>query len=158
LRPFLGPKVDIPTHYRRPLPPPTTFYHVVNFRLSDPAMNATIYGHFTEGFYLTPLTVVLVDGQPDRWITYRFKSCDGMREWKLRVLAQEVKDTMVTAIWICRAPRDPWASLKLGSTTWIDPNVFRGFLGSTGPLEVNHALNPFPRWPNLKPMQHVHSQ
>jgi hypothetical protein len=58
MRPFLGPKVDIPTHYKRPLPPPTTFYHVDNFRHSDPAMNATIYGHFIEGFYLTPLTVV----------------------------------------------------------------------------------------------------
>jgi hypothetical protein len=80
MRPFLSPKVEMPTHFRRPLPPPTSFYHVDEFRHSIPAMNATVYGHLTEGFYITPLAVILEDGHPNWWITFGFKSCYGVRE------------------------------------------------------------------------------
>jgi hypothetical protein len=87
-------------------------------------MNQRVYGHYTEGFYLTPLAVILVDGKPDWWIIFRFRSCDGMREWKLRVLAQEVRETMVMVCWICRALGDPWASLTLENTDNIDETVY----------------------------------
>jgi hypothetical protein len=57
MRTFIGPRIEIPTHHRRSLPPPTTFYHNDVFRLSNHAMNDTIYGHHSEGIYLSPLAV-----------------------------------------------------------------------------------------------------
>jgi hypothetical protein len=154
MRSFIGPRFEILTHHRRSLPPPTTFYHNDVFRLSLHAMNDTIYGHHSEGIYLSPLAVLLVNGAPDWGVNFRFRGWDGMREWKLLVRAKEVHITLTSVIWICGASGDEYASLTIDSTDNVDDRAYKGFIGDTPHLEVNHSLYPFPIWPNFKPKNH----
>jgi hypothetical protein len=156
--PFIGPGFEILTHHRRPIPPPTNFYHKDIFDLDDWEQNTTIYGHRSQGIFLSPLAVLLVPRAPDWDISFRFMSCEGMREWELRVRAEEVHSTMITVIWICRTSGDIHASLSLDSTDNVDDNTYIGFIGRTPHLEVNHSWFPFPIWPNLQPRFHSLSQ
>lgn len=156
--PFLGPAVNMPTNFRRAIPPPTRFFYIDDYSSSNVTMNSTRYGHITEGYYLTPVNVILAEGNYDWRITFRFKGCDGMQEWKLRVPTQEVKSTMTAVLWLCRASGDEWTSMKLDCTVFVEARNNRGFMGSTPYLEAEHALFPYPCSPNIKPTQRVHSQ
>jgi hypothetical protein len=81
-----------------------------------------------------------------------------MREWKLLVRAEEVHSTLTSVIWICRASGDTYASLTIDSTDSVDESAYRGFIGDSPHLEVNHSWYPFPIWSNLKPKNHSLSQ
>jgi hypothetical protein len=59
--PFLGPAVDMPTHSRRAIAPPTTFLHVDDYSSSNVTMNSTRYGHLIEGYYLSPIIFFFFD-------------------------------------------------------------------------------------------------
>ena len=81
--------------------------------------------------------------------------CDGMLEWNLRVLPEEVHSTLFTVLWLCRTAGDEWASMSLFSTGNVPPSDYVGFIGRSPALEGNHTYFPFPVWPNLEPRNHT---
>jgi hypothetical protein len=158
MRPFIGPRFEIITHLRKPIPPPTSFYHKDLYKLEDYEQYSTIYGHRSQGIYLTPLAVLLVTGASPWDISFRFMGCDGLREWNMRVKAEEVHSTLFTALWLCRISGDPYASMSLQSNDNVAEDNYVGFIGRSPDLEVNHSFFPFPVWPNLQPRNHTMTQ
>jgi hypothetical protein len=158
MRPFIGPHFEIITHLRKPIPPPTSFYDKDLYRMEDYDQYSTIYGHRSQGIYLNPLALLLVTGAPPWDISFRFMGCDGLREWNMRVKAEEVHSTLFTALWLCRISGDPYASMSLHSNDNVAEDDYVGFIGRSPDLEVNHSFFPFPIWPNLQPRNHTMTQ
>ncbi len=158
MRPFIGPRFEILTHKRTQIPPPTTFRDLAKYNSGEYDQYATIYGHRSQGIYLTPLAPRLITGAPPWDITFRFMGCDGIREWKLIVPAEEVLSTLLTALWLCRTAGDKFATMSLCSTDNVPYDDYVGFIGRSPALEVNHTYFPFPIWPNLQPRNHTMTQ
>jgi hypothetical protein len=158
MRDFMGPCSDIPTHIMTINPTPTSFWSHAQTRSGEYDLNETTYGHRSQGIYLSPLSQLLVPGA-DLWdITFRLMGCDGLGEWKLRVLPEEVHSTLFTVLWLCRTSGDAWASMTLFSTGDVPLGDYLGFIGRSPSLEGNHTYFPFPLWPNLDPKVHTMTQ
>jgi hypothetical protein len=158
MRPFIGARFEIITHHRTQIPPPTSFWTNEQYKSGEYDQYATTYGHRSQGIYLTPLAPRLVTGAPPWDINFRFLGCDGMREWNLRVNAEEVLSTLLTAFWLCRVAGDDFATMSLCSTDNVPYDDFVGFIGRSPSLEVNYTFFPFPIWPNLSPRNHTMTQ
>jgi hypothetical protein len=144
MRPFIGPRFEIITHHRTRIPPPTSFWNLEQYRSEDFDQYATIYGHRSHGTYLSPLAPLLVTGAPPWDINFRFMGCDGLREWQLRVKAEEVHSTLFTVLWLCRVSGDEYATMSHRSTDDVPGDDYVGFIGRSPALEVNHKYFPFP--------------
>jgi hypothetical protein len=148
--PFISPRFEIITHLRKPIPPPTSFWDQELYRTEEYDLYATIYGHCSQGIYLSPLAPLLVAGASPWDISFRFMGCDGLREWNMRVKAEEVHSTLFTALWLCRISGDPYATMSLHRKDNVPDDEFLGFIGRSFDLEFNHSFFPFPIWPNLQ--------
>jgi hypothetical protein len=133
--PFIGARFEIITHRRTQIPPPTSFWTNEQYKSGEYDQYATTYGHRSQGIYLTPLAPRLVTGAPPWDINFRFLGCDGMREWKLRVNAEEVLSTLLTALWLCKVAGDDFATMSLWTTWWAL---------SVGPLTWKSTTHFFP--------------
>jgi hypothetical protein len=106
MRAFIGPCKHIPSHVMTEIPTPTTFWTLAQTRSGEYDIPGHTYGHRSQGIYLSPLSQLLVPGA-DLWdINFRLMGCDGLREWNLRVLPEEVHSTLVTVLWLCRTSGD----------------------------------------------------
>jgi hypothetical protein len=160
MRAFIGPFYKIRSHIRTEIPAPTHFWTVEQTRSGEFDIPNDTYGHRTQGIYLSPLSQLLVPGA-DLWdINFRIMGCDGLREWKLRVLPEEVHSTLVTVLWLCRTSGGIWASMTLFCCSDVPPALddYVGFIGHSPSKEVNHSYFPFPMWPNLEPRLHSMTQ
>jgi hypothetical protein len=118
------------------------------------------YGHRSQGIFLSPLSQLLVPGAAQWDINFRIAGCDGIREWHLQVLLEEVLSTLLTVLWLCRTSGDKWAAMTLFSTSDSPPAItdYVGFIGHSPTMEVNHTYFPFPMWPNTQPDKHSITQ
>ncbi len=159
----MGPFHEMPTHVLTKLPTPTHFWTTEQAYSGEYNLYETPYGHRTQGIYLSPISQLLVPGGKLWDINFRLMGCDGLREWKLRVLPEEVHSTLMTVLWLCRTSGDSRAAMCLFSVSDSDDDQvpfgdYIGFIGHSPSMEVNHTYFPFPLWPNLDPRLHLMSQ
>jgi hypothetical protein len=155
MRSFMGPFRDIPSHVTTEIPPPTIYWNMEQALAGRFGLSFSSYGHRSQGIYLSPISHLLVKGSPEWRIHFRIAGCDGIREWHLQVLPEEVLSTLLTVLWLCRTSGDKWAAMTLFSHD--SPAVisdYVGFIGHSPTLEVNHTYFPFPMWPNTQPNMH----
>jgi hypothetical protein len=133
------------------IPFPTRYWKNTHYDDKDLSLDPN-WGPKDHGYFLQHLLNSFAEENltPPWLLTFRFESCDGVREWILRILQGEIEVYMNIALLLCRASRDAYSAITLECT---NPGAVLPSSEWTDELDAGSSLagRPYPCCPNLCP-------